>query len=83
MFSVQQKRDIADQVQALLRATGHPELPDGEISFLLHVDGSQAWSYADIRNNAAVPDPATNPFNEAMVDLARVACCDREQDNPA
>lgn len=33
MFSVRQKREIAEQVQKILRATGHPELPEGEISF--------------------------------------------------
>jgi hypothetical protein len=34
MFSVRQKREIAEQVQNILRATSHPEeLPEGEISF--------------------------------------------------
>jgi hypothetical protein len=64
MFSVQQKRDIANHVQAILRATGHPELPDGEIAFLLHVDGAESWSWADIRNNGAVAQPGVNPWNE-------------------
>lgn len=56
MFSVQQKRDIAGLVQAILRGTHHPELPDGEIQFHLHVDGAESWSWADIKNNGAVPD---------------------------
>ena len=30
MFSVRQKREIADAVQKILRATNHPELPAGE-----------------------------------------------------
>jgi len=51
MFSVQQKRDIADKVQTILRETGHPELPEGEIEFALHVDG-------------AVTNPDVNPWNE-------------------
>ena len=64
MFSVQQKRDIADAVQAVLRATNHPELPEGEIQFCLQVDGAESWSWADIRNNGAVPQPSVNPWNE-------------------
>jgi hypothetical protein len=66
MFSVQQKRDIAEAVQQILRATSHPELPEGEINFLLHVDGAESWSWADIRNNGAVTDPDVNPHNEQM-----------------
>ena len=66
MFSVQQKREIADAVQCILRKTGHPELPAGEISFCLHVDGAESWSWADIRNNGAVGVPTVNPWNEAQ-----------------
>ncbi len=68
MFSVQQKRDISDAVQKILRATNHPELSadGGEIQFLLHVDGAEAWSWADIRNNGAVGNPGINPHNELM-----------------
>jgi hypothetical protein len=64
MFSVRQKREIADAVQKILRDTGHPELPQGEISFHLHVDGAESWSWADIRNNGAVTNPGVNPHNE-------------------
>jgi len=64
MFSVKQKREIADVVQTILRATNHPELPEGEISFRLHVDGAEAWSWADISNNGAVEKPNVNPWNE-------------------
>ncbi len=64
MFSVKQKREIADAVQKILRATNHPELPAGEISFQLHVAGAASWSWADIQNNGAVTNPGVNPFNE-------------------
>jgi hypothetical protein len=64
MFSVRQKREIADAVQRVLRETNHPELPAGEIEFTLHVKGAQLWSWADIRNNGAVADPDVNPHNE-------------------
>lgn len=70
MFSVQQKRDISQAVQDLLRATNHPELPvSGEISFTLRVDGAADWSWADIKNNGAVGDPGINPHNEAMAGM--------------
>ncbi len=70
MFSVSQKRDISDAVQKILRATAHPELPtSGEVSFLLHVDGAETWSFADIKNNGAVGSPGLNPHNELMASL--------------
>lgn len=64
MFSVSQKRQIADRVQALLRKTNHPELPDGEIRFHLRVEGAESWSWADIKNNGAIKDPSVNHWNE-------------------
>jgi len=64
MFSAKQKREIANKVQSILRETNHPELPEGEISFSLHIDGAESWSWADIRNNGAVTDPGINPHNE-------------------
>ncbi len=64
MFSVQQKRDIADAVQKILRATNHPELPKGEIHFTLDVKGAEDWSWAHIQNNGTVTNPGVNPWNE-------------------
>ena len=70
MFSVQQKREISDAVQKILRSTMHPELPTtGEISFSLNVAGAEDWNYAVIKNNAAVGDPGVNPHNELMASL--------------
>lgn len=66
MFSVRQKREIADAVQATLQATGHPELPEGEVSFELHVWGAESWSWAFIKNNGAVEVPGANLWNEAQ-----------------
>lgn len=71
MFSVQQKRDIADAVQKILRATDHPELPAGEVSFALHVTGAESWSWADIQNNGAVGEPGVNPHNELMASIPK------------
>ena len=64
MFSVRQKREIAQKVQQILRDTNHPELPEGEIEFSLHVKGNTVMSWADIRNNGAVEKPDVNPWNE-------------------
>jgi len=64
MFSVEQKREISDKIQRILRETDHPELPKGEISFSIHIDGSESWSWADIKNNSAVIKPTINPWNE-------------------
>lgn len=64
MFSVNQKREIADAIQRILRDTNHPELPKGEIQFKIHIDGAEAWSWADIQNNGAVLNPSMNIWNE-------------------
>jgi len=54
MFSTEEKIKIALKVQEVLQKTNHPELnKDGkEINFLLHVDGEEGWSWANIQNNA-------------------------------
>ena len=71
MFSLKQKREISDAVQKILRKTEHPELPEGEINFLLHVDGAKpTWSWADIRNNGSVTNPGINPHNEMQDKLS-------------
>jgi len=64
MFSVQQKREISDAVQKILRDTNHPELPFTEIQFQLNVLGAEPWSWAVIKNNGAVKSPEVNPWNE-------------------
>ena len=64
MFSVRQKREIADKIQKILRETNHPELPKGEINFILHVDGKTGDSWASIKNNDAVTNPSVNLHNE-------------------
>jgi len=66
MFSVRQKRAIAAAVQKMLVETKHPELPEGEIQFHLHVNGAEAWSWADIHNNGCIENPSVNPHNEAI-----------------
>jgi hypothetical protein len=66
MFSVRQKREISDKIQAILRETGHPELPEGEIRFKITVYGAQVWSFANIENNGSIAKPDVNPWNESQ-----------------
>ena len=66
MFSIRQKRKISDAIQNVLASTNHPELPEGEIKFYLHVEGRGSWSYADIENNGAVINPSINPYDEIL-----------------
>jgi hypothetical protein len=77
MFSVKQKRDIADAIQKILRDTGHPELPKGEIQFRIHIDGAQGWSWADISNNGAVTNPGINRWNEEQAERCQSETLDR------
>ena len=60
MFSPELKKEISDFIQELLKETNHHELPDGEVSFILHVDGAESYSWANIRNDSdrhiPVPD---------------------------
>ena len=67
MFSVQQKKDISEKIQKILRETNHPELPEEEIEFQLHVKGAEVWSWANIQNNGYFTEtnkPSVNPHNE-------------------
>ncbi len=64
MFSIQQKRDISDKIQRILRETNHPELAEGEIVFNIKIEGKESWSWANIKNNASAPNPTCNPWNE-------------------
>lgn len=60
MFSSGTKKYISDEIQKLLQKILDSELPEGEISFILHVDGAEDWSWANIRNDSEkyvrVPD---------------------------
>jgi hypothetical protein len=64
MFSVRQKREIAEKIQQILRETEHPELPVGEIQFQIHIAGVAPCGWAVIQNNGAIATPQVNPWNE-------------------
>ena len=69
MFSLKEKRQISDSVQKILRATNHPELPEGEIEFTLNVKGKESWSWANIINNERCQNPEINPWNEMIGEI--------------
>jgi hypothetical protein len=58
MFSIALKKEISEKIQKILQETNHDELPEGEIKFILHVDGAEDWSWANITNNSQnIPVP--------------------------
>ena len=60
MFSPKEKKLISHHVQLLLAELNHPEMPPIEdIKFILHVDGADPVSWANIRDNKShsVPVP--------------------------
>ena len=67
MFSVKEKRKIAEEIEKLLLNLDHPEMPKDKPVFKLRVDGKESWSWAEIKPNWKHDDansPNTNPWNE-------------------
>ncbi len=63
---------IAQKIEELLLSLNHPEMPTERPKFSLHVDGKEAWSWADIKPNWVYYDGkpmGVNPFNEISRDL--------------
>lgn len=74
MFSMAEKRQIADIIEKALLRLDHPEMPKEKPSFTLHVDGKESWSWADIEPNWKFDDknkPGVNPWNEVARDRMR------------
>ena len=66
MFSRKEKEMIAQKVESLLLSFNHPEMPKERVRFKLHIDGKEAWSWADIEPNWKYEnkEPGVNPWNE-------------------
>jgi len=66
MFSVEEKKKIAEAIEKLLLDLNHPEMPKDKPTFKLHVDGKESWSWADIEPNWVyeIKKPSVNPWNE-------------------
>ena len=72
MFSIAEKRKLAEGIEKLLLDLSHPEMPTEKPKFTLHVEGKESWSWADIEPNWTFDDknpPGVNPWNE----VARIA----------
>jgi len=53
MFNVEEKRDISDKIQKIIRETNHPGLPDREIRFQILIEGiNPGDKWTGIRNNS-------------------------------
>ena len=57
MLSSKVKQELSQKIQELLQEVSDSELPNGEIDFILHVDGKESWSWANIRNNSSKDIP--------------------------
>jgi len=74
VFSEKEKRKIAEAVEKVLLEIDHPEMPKDKPMFHLHVDGKEAWSWADIIPNWAHDEKRTtnpNPWNEKARDILK------------
>lgn len=76
MFSRAEKQRIAAKVEELLLSLNHPEMPNERPIFMLHVNGVEGWSWADIEPNwrYAEQESDVNPWNE----IARGVLANRE-----
>ena len=69
MFSIAEKKKISAAVEKVLLEINHPEMPTDKAKFKLHVDGAEAWSFADIEPNWVYEEKGSpvnpNPWNES------------------
>lgn len=66
MLSPQVKRTLAQDIQKLLQGIDCQELPDGPISFILHIDGKHASSYANIEGPLIGAGPVPQSLKRNM-----------------
>lgn len=73
MFSVSQKRELAQIIEDWLIALNHPEMPKAKPHFTLHIEGIGAENFANILPNWMVDEDRArrhaNPFNEKQAEL--------------
>ena len=71
MFSVEQKRQIAEKVENILLDIKHPEMPEEKPKFFLRIEGNSLMSWAEIRPNwmfSKENSPSVNPYNERVAE---------------
>jgi len=67
MFSIKEKKYIADVIEKTLLALNHPEMPKEKPVFKIHIEGKENWSWADIEPNwkyKEKEDKTINQWNE-------------------
>ncbi len=67
MFSIDEKKQIAEAIEKLLLSFNHPEMPLEKPVFELAVLGKEQWSWAKIEPNWKFDEnnkPGVNPWNE-------------------
>jgi hypothetical protein len=66
MFSLEEKKYIAAVLEKTILELNHPEMPKEKPVFTLHIQGSEDWSWADIRPNWTFEkeEPKTTEWNE-------------------
>lgn len=67
MFSMEEKKLIAQKVEEILLSLNHPEMPTEKPKFTLNVKGAESWSWAEIEPNWVFEDGKKmghNPWNE-------------------
>lgn len=66
MFSIEEKKKIAEAVEKVILELNHPEMPKEKPTFTLHIKGKESWSWADIVPNWAFGDqkPKGRLWNE-------------------
>ena len=74
MFSKEEKRKIADGIEKILLDLKHPEMPDKNPMFRIHIDGKESWSWAELEPNWTFKSGkpmGINPFNEVAREVFR------------
>jgi len=74
MFSTEEKKEIAVEIERLLLSFNHPEMPKSNPRFKIHIDGSESWSWADIVDPTTAselygPSHKANTWNEVARDV--------------
>ena len=66
MFSVHEKQYLATKIEDLIAGLEHPEMDNKNVRFVIHIDGKNIMSYADITDNKTAVDKGIklNPWNE-------------------
>lgn len=69
-----EKQKIADVIEKVLIEINHPEMPTEKPYFILHVEGKEPWSWADIQPNwtfTKEKPPTTTGWNEHAREILR------------